>query len=267
MNPILTKNYTSGAAVAASRFVKIGAADNEVIQAVDSAVSIIGVSEQVGVSQADFDAGKKRIDVVHLGIACVELGGTVTRGDWLTADATGRGVAANLAAAGAIHVGGQAFVSGVVGDIILVRVQPIVVRSDSIISQVDVTLTAAQILALNATPIQIIAAPGAGKAIIVEDAQFMYDFVAAAYAGIAAGEDLALKYTNGSGAQILAVETTGFLDAVADEYRHALPGYAALGIEPVANAAVVAHMLTGEIITGDGLVKVRVRYYIADVAW
>ena len=71
------------------------------------------------------------------------------------------------------------------------------------------TLTAAQALALNATPIEVLPAPGADKAYIVERVE-VYKAAGTAYAGIATGEDLALRYTNGSGTILAQVETTGF---------------------------------------------------------
>lgn len=108
-----------------------------------------------------------------------------------------------------------------------------------------VTLTSAQILALNATPITVLAAPGTGLTTIVRSV-LAYKAAGTAYAGIAVGEDLTLKYTNASGAIAAQIETTGFLDSAG-----ALMASAALpGGLVTTNAALVASMLTGEIITG-----------------
>lgn len=128
---------------------------------------------------------------------------------------------------------------------------------------VDVTVSSAEILALNATPKTLVAAPGAGRALIFEGALAFLDYGAAAYAGIAAGEDLSIKYTNGSGTAVGEAEATGFLDATADAIRYIRPTGAASGVSditPVANAALVLHMLTGEITTGDSPLKLRVFY-------
>lgn len=125
-------------------------------------------------------------------------------------------------------------------------------------------VTTGQLLALNATPQTIIAAPGAGLAIIPR-----YMVIAkpagTAYAGIAAGEDLVLKYTDASGAQCSGViEATGFLDQATAQVRYVgMPGATgstAGDVAPVANAAVVLHLLTGEIITGTSALNVRVVY-------
>ncbi len=121
-----------------------------------------------------------------------------------------------------------------------------------------VTISSAELLALNATPKQIIAAPGANLAIIPRK-WLVRHAGGTAYAGIAAGEDLSLKYTDGSGAKAAAdIETTGFLDQVTAQIRTA--GGISASVAPVANAAVVAHLLSGEIITGDFDLEVLVYY-------
>jgi hypothetical protein len=116
------------------------------------------------------------------------------------------------------------------------------------------TITSAQVLALFATPIQIVAAPGAGLALIL-NRLVIYKAAGTAYAGVAAGEDLVAKYTNAAGAQASSViETTGFLDQATAQTRYAGPPgavtTAAADVTPVANAALVLHLLVGEIITG-----------------
>jgi hypothetical protein len=131
---------------------------------------------------------------------------------------------------------------------------------------VDKIITSAQVLALFATPITVMAAPGAGLAIIPLRMQ-LYKPAGTAYAGIAAGEDLVLKYTNAAGAQCSGVvETTGFMDqATAQTRMVGMPGSTgatAGDYAPVANAAVVLHLLTGEIITGTSDLIVRVWYDI-----
>lgn len=129
---------------------------------------------------------------------------------------------------------------------------------------VDITITSAQLLALNATPQQVVAAPGVNKAIVFEGA-VLYKPAGTAYGGIAAGEDLSIKYTNAAGAEVGQCEATGFLDQATAQVRYARAETAASGnsaITPVANAALVLHMLTGEITTGDSPLKLRVYYTV-----
>lgn len=126
----------------------------------------------------------------------------------------------------------------------------------------DVTLSAAQMLALNATPVTVVAAPGAGFMTIVLGILCFYDYLGTEFGGVGATEDLAFKYTDGSGQQICAFETTGWLNQTSDGYRLLAPQYAATGtpggVVPVANAAIVAQLLNGEFATGNGTVRVRV---------
>jgi hypothetical protein len=124
------------------------------------------------------------------------------------------------------------------------------------------TVTSAELLALNATPKTLIAAPGAGK-ILWPEYMLIHKPAGTAYAGIAAGEDLALKWTDASGTVLMTCETTGFLDQATAQERIALAYRAASGasqITPTANAALVLHMLTGEIITGDSPLYVQIFY-------
>ncbi len=119
------------------------------------------------------------------------------------------------------------------------------------------TITSAQLLALNATPIEILPAPGAGFMNVI-DAVEVYHGGGTAYAGIATGEDITLKYTNVSGAVAMTIEATGLLDQTTAQRR----AYRAPTTEltPVENAAIVAHMLAGEITTGDFPIKLRLTY-------
>lgn len=127
-------------------------------------------------------------------------------------------------------------------------------------------ITSAQLLALNATPIALVAAPGAGKALIFEG-MLVQKPAGTAYAGIAVGEDLSVKYTDSSGAEVAQCETTGFLDAATDQIRYVRPHAAASAasqITPVANAALVLHLLVGEIITGDSPLNIEIDYRVVD---
>ncbi len=126
------------------------------------------------------------------------------------------------------------------------------------------TVTTAEVLALFATPIEVIAAPGANKAIILEGA-IIHKPAGTAYAGIAAGEDLSLKYTNAAGLAVAGCETTGFLDSTAalSRWMSAYRAVSAISsITPVANAALVLHLLTAEIITGTSDLILQLHYRI-----
>jgi hypothetical protein len=75
----------------------------------------------------------------------------------------------------------------------------------------EVTVTAAEMRALNATPHELVAAPGAGKAL--RPVWFSVEMLGVvAFAGIAGGEDLHLRTTDNAGSSWGMIETTGFLD-------------------------------------------------------
>lgn len=125
------------------------------------------------------------------------------------------------------------------------------------------TITSAQLLALNATPQSILPAPPTGF-VNLPLAIAIYKAAGTAYAGIASGEDLAVQATNGSGQQQLSViETTGFLDSAAAQIRYAgmtgSTGATAADITPL-TAALVLHLLVGEITTGTSDLIVWVWY-------
>lgn len=129
----------------------------------------------------------------------------------------------------------------------------------------------ASVLALFATPFTILPAQGSGIATVVTRVA-IHKPAGTAYAAVAAGEDLVLKYTNASGAQISSViEATGFLDQATAQTRMAFPpattGATAGDINPVANAAVVLHLLVGEITTGNSDLYVELFYDLMPVAF
>jgi hypothetical protein len=110
-NPMLIKNFIAETAVAAFRVVKFGSTDEYVVQGAAVADSLIGVCGAIA-----GDAGE-RCDITLVGTTDVELGGTVTRGDLLTVDSSGRAVTAAPAAGVNNNVIGRAMVSGVISDI------------------------------------------------------------------------------------------------------------------------------------------------------
>ena len=129
---------------------------------------------------------------------------------------------------------------------------------------VNKTITSAELLALNAVPISVLAAPGAGLAIIPMDI-VLTKAAGTAYAGVHADENLVLKYTDASGAEISPqIETTGFLDSASATVQYVGPSAvsATTNIVPVANAAVVIHLLVGEVTTGTSDIKLRMTYKI-----
>jgi len=111
-HPELTTPHTADGAIGAYRIVVHGAADGNVAQAANSTTPLIGVTDRISAAVAG-----DRVDVIRGGIAEVEYGGTVTRGDPLTADASGRAINAAPGAGVNAYIVGLAEESGVVGQI------------------------------------------------------------------------------------------------------------------------------------------------------
>ncbi len=131
----------------------------------------------------------------------------------------------------------------------------------TVVSQIDVTIPTAAVLTLNATPVQIVPAPGAGFCVIFEGAVLSMKYNSIAYNGVAAGEDLVFSYTNGAGVKVALVESTGFVDQTTNQMRYARP-YGALittdsSMIPTAGAALMLSNLSGEWATGNSDLKVR----------
>ncbi len=254
--PLLDKTLTAAGTINPYRFVKFSTSDLTVVQASAATDGLLGVSGAVGST-----SGLAQ-DVTLVGIGEITLGGTVTRGGQVTADANGCAVAA----VDGNSVGGKVLKSGVAGDVVPILLHAAGDSDAAPMFSADVTIATAAVKTLNATPVALVAAPGAGKILVPVLVQFFLDYGTTAYDGIAAGEDLNVRYTNGSGALVATIEATGFLDATADAYRWVTPTTAA-AVAGVANAALVLYMATGEIATGDSPLKVRTYYRVIDAAF
>lgn len=251
--PLLDKNFFADAAIGSYRFAKFGASDTGAAVAAAGTDALIGVTGQVGALAAG-----DQVDLTLVGIGEVECGDTVTRGNQLTADATGRAVVAS----DGDTVGGKAMKSGLVGDVIPILLHAAGDSDAAPMLYADLAVTSAELLALFTTPLSVVAAPGAGKAVVPVMAQAYLD-AGTAYNGIGADEDLVLRYTNASGAIALTIETTGFLDQATDQHR--VVHGPSVAFAPVANAALMLHMTTGNIATGTGTLAIRVWYRILTI--
>jgi hypothetical protein len=120
-------------------------------------------------------------------------------------------------------------------------------------------ITSAQLLALYTTPITVIPAPGAGLTNVLKSIKFSLE-AGTAYDGIAAGENIAISYTNASGQLLMTVETDGFLTLAAGAKTINLPVTNPLLL--TSNAAIVIHMLVGNVATGTGDLTLECEYDI-----
>jgi hypothetical protein len=131
----------------------------------------------------------------------------------------------------------------------------------------NVLITAAQVLALNATPRTLVPSPGPGRFLVFKG-MHIHKIAGTAFAAIAAGEDLAVKYTDANGQIVATCETTGFLDSAGAQTRQVHPHTPASGsssVTPADAAPLVLHLLSGEITTGTTPLRIQIFYKVVPV--
>jgi len=130
--------------------------------------------------------------------------------------------------------------------------------AEDLVRTVQVNLSSANILAMNATPVTLIAAPGAGKIVIVEDILLKMVTTATAYAN---GGAVEFRYTDGSGAKVTADIAAAVITAGAGTTYTKVGGVIA-SLTPVANAPIVITNATAAFITGTGTGVLTIKYRI-----
>lgn len=129
------------------------------------------------------------------------------------------------------------------------------------------TIATGDVATMNATPVEMVAAPGAGYYIDVQSIHWFLDFESAAYDAAAAGDTLAAKYTDAAGAEVVDNVAGDAIGAAAADYHTKVAPVAE--VIPVDNAAIVAHINTGEwyAAAGDSPLKYEIRYAVRPFAW
>lgn len=123
----------------------------------------------------------------------------------------------------------------------------------------EVSISNTELLAIRATPKELVAAPGAGKVLEFISAQLIFDYTAAY---TESDDNLAVKYENGSGVQVSeTIECTNFLDATADTLTNAIAkADAIVAASGSVNKALVLHGTgNGEFGGGNAANAVRVK--------
>lgn len=129
-----------------------------------------------------------------------------------------------------------------------------------------ITVSAAEIRALETTAKTLVAAPGAGYFLEPVSVHLWLDFATTAHDDAAADGNLTIGYTDNSGQVVMTVEADTFVDGTADEHRIAYPLKDSSGVQsitPVENAALVlgndGAAFTG---TGDSPIYAEVLYRV-----
>ena len=130
----------------------------------------------------------------------------------------------------------------------------------------DVQLTAAQVKALAATNITLVAAPAAGLAVVPTRVHLYNDFLTAAFAQPAGSDALAIRYTASTEITELGSEAqmTTFIEAGADAALH-VP-ITSVFVPVAATALVLDNNGASEYTTGDGTFSVRTYYLTVSMA-
>ena len=123
---------------------------------------------------------------------------------------------------------------------------------------VVVTLTAAQIIAMGTTPVSLIAAPGAGKCIIVDNISFKMTTTATVFTG---GGAVEFRYTNASGTKVTADIAAAVITAVAGVSFTNVRGIEAL-LTGTVDAAIVIRNATAAFAAGTGSAVVTIDYHV-----
>ena len=133
------------------------------------------------------------------------------------------------------------------------------------LARTRIELTAVQIRAGFSGPTELIAAPGAGYALLLEKLT-VSKAAGTAFGGIAAGEDLIVVHSGGTDPLVTTIETTGFLDQTTDEMRiaRAVDVSGTYDLTALANTAIDYELLVGDITLG-GPVVFDLQYHVVDL--
>jgi hypothetical protein len=124
---------------------------------------------------------------------------------------------------------------------------------------VTVALTAAQIIAMGTTAVSLIAAPGAGKCVIVDNITLKMTTTATAFTG---GGAVEFRYTDASGTKVTADVAAAVITAAAGVSFTNVRGIEA-SLTGTANAAVVVTSATAAFAAGTGSASLIIEYHVA----
>lgn len=125
-------------------------------------------------------------------------------------------------------------------------------------NSVNVALTAANIIAMGTTPVALIAAPGAGKCIIVDNISFKMTTTATVFTG---GGAVEFRYTDASGTKVSADIAAAVITAVAGTSFTNVRGIEA-SLTGTVNAPIVIRNATAAFAAGTGTAVVTIDYHI-----
>lgn len=125
-----------------------------------------------------------------------------------------------------------------------------------------VNIATGAVLTMATTPVELVAAPGAGKFIEFISAQIILDYNSVPYTE--SGDNMAIRYTNGSGVIVSQdIESTGFITAAADTITNAIPKIDALvSATGAVNQALVLDNIGTDFGAGNSDLIIKIAYRI-----
>jgi hypothetical protein len=125
-----------------------------------------------------------------------------------------------------------------------------------------VNIATGDVLTMATTPIELVAAPGAGKFVEFLSAQIILNYNSVPYTE--AGDNMAIRYTDGAGVIVSqTVECTGFIDQVADTITNAIPkADAIVAASGAVNQALVLDNVGSNFGAGNSDLIVKVSYRV-----
>lgn len=141
----------------------------------------------------------------------------------------------------------------------------------AVMLEASVTLTQANIQAMSATPVSLIAAPGAGKLIIVDEIEVLHTYAVAAYTN---GGDVSIQYTTSAKAVqvfdvavVTGAATANYLWKPTAGYTSSASTSSETDLSTSINKAVEITNATAAFATGNSgnIFKFRIRYHVVTV--
>lgn len=130
--------------------------------------------------------------------------------------------------------------------------------SEDVARVASVTVATGAVLTLNGTPVELVAAPGSTKVILIDEISAKLVFNSIAYTGSNA---LEFRYTNGSGTKVTADIANTFINS-ASGTNYAAVKSIVTAFTPVANAAVVVFVPTANPAAGNSPIVFKIKYRI-----
>jgi len=213
-------------------------------------------------------AGVEVVDAT--GVIKADIKDNLAQGSIYIGDASGITSELSIKANAKILVGNgtTAVAQSVTGDITMTN-GGVVTIQDSIVKVATLTINSAAIKGLAATPAEVVASPGAGRGIILEEATIkLIPNAGDAFVENVGGSNLAFKLGDATGVQVSEdIEMTGFVTQATNYVTNTIAKKDVIGAQTAyENRSLVIHNIGAGEITGDaagtGEFRVTVRYRI-----